>query len=617
VTTRPETSTTLAAVRALEVNYHALLSGSPDTVVLLEIDGGRLLDANANANALFGLDEATLRTRTLAGLCPPTQPDGTSSEDTVADYIRRVAGGEIRVLQITFANGKGGAVPCEMRLVKLPPPHENLMHARIVDITARVRGDALRKGQGRLLEMVALGAPLVETLDSLMLLIESQSDGVYCSVLLLDEDGKTIRTGAGPNMPPDYMALLDGFEIGPYTGSCGTAMFRKETVIVADIMNDPLWAPFTELVRPYGFRACWSTPIYLNREQILGTFAMYYKEVRSPVEDDMRLIGVATHLAGIAIERTRRERELTVYREHLEQLVDARTSELTVAVEQADKANHELAQALDYLRVAQDELVRRDKLAALGSLVAGIAHELNTPIGNSLVMSTTMADRAQKMADRVQAGLRRSELDTYLAESVTASDILTRNLQRAADLVSTFKQIGTDHDSAQRRRFSLSQLLGEIVPALRVSGKNMPISVELDAEPGLEMDSYPGPLTQVVTNLFDNCLVHAFEQGHKGSIRIGAHRISPDTIALSVADNGVGMPPAVAAKVYDPFFTTRLGSGGSGLGLHIAHNIVTGVLGGRIELVSNVGEGTTFTLIIPAVATDVAPVADKAAVTHA
>jgi signal transduction histidine kinase len=357
-------------------------------------------------------------------------------------------------------------------------------------------------------------------------------------------------------------------------------------------MNDPLWAPYKQLVAPHGLRACWSTPIYLNRDHILGSFAMYYREVRSPGADDMHLIAVATHLAGIAIERTRRERELTQHREHLEDLVAARTAELTAA--------------LDTLSMTQQELVRRDKLAALGALVAGVAHELNTPIGNSLVVATTMSEHAHSLEDEVAEGLRRSRLESYLARAHEASDILIRNLQRAAGLVASFKQLAVDQAVSQRRTFALSELLVELALPLRISIGKRPIKVELAIDPELAMDSFPGPLAQVIGNLFDNCLVHAFEGDAGGTIRFAASARGSAHVAIAISDSGSGIPPELHGKLYDPFFTTKLGSGGSGLGLHVAHNIVTGLLGGRIDVNSEPGKGTTFTLVLPLVAPGVA-----------
>jgi signal transduction histidine kinase len=475
-----------------------------------------------------------------------------------------------------------------VKMILLSMPPRRLMHVRVVDITQRNMADKLRVGQGRLLEMVARGAPLTETLDNLMLLIESQSDGVLCSVLLLDDDGQSVHPASGPSLPPAYMAALDGAAIGPAAGSCGTAMFRKDIVIVSDIENDPLWAPYKALVAPHGLRACWSTPIYLDKEHLLGSFAMYYREVRSPKQEDMRLISVATHLAGITIERTRRERELNQHREHLEELVAARTAELT--------------SALETLSLTQEELVRRDKLAALGTLVAGVAHELNTPLGNSLVVATTMAEHVDALSADAALGLRRSGLDTYLERAHEANAILIRNLQRAASLVASFKQLAVDQSMSQRRLFSLSELVQDLALPLRISIGKRPIALELDIAAGLAMDSFPGPLAQAISNVFDNCLIHAFEGDAAGAIRVSVATRASNMVTVAVADTGAGIAAEVLGRVYDPFFTTKLGSGGSGLGLHVAHNIVTGVLGGRIELHSELGKGSVFTLLLPTVA---------------
>ena len=592
----------MAAKQVLLVDYHVMLAGSPDTVLLLDVETGMLADVNTNAQQLFGLSEAALLARSLSDLCPAVQPDGARSGDVLAEWVRTIQAGVISGFTLTFVHASGRQLPCEVRMVLLPVPGRRLMHVRIVDVTERHKDERLRLGQSELLELIARGAALGETLDKLMLLIEGQAEGLYCSVLLLDEDGVSIRPLSGPSLTPEFMAALDGLAIRPEVGSCGTAMFTKEAVIVSDIMTDPLWANYRELAEQFGMRACWSTPIYLDRDHLLGSFAMYYKQVRSPTQDDMRLVAVATHLAGIAIERTRRERELVQHREHLEVLVNARTAELTTA--------------LGSLSLAQTELVRRDKLAALGSLVAGVAHELNTPIGNSLVVATTMAEHLDTLKHSVAEGLRRSQLENYLERTGEASAILVRNLQRAAALVASFKQLAVDQATSQRRRFSLSEMLPELVLPLRITIRQRPIAVELFVEPGLAMDSYPEPLAQVISNLFDNCVVHAFEGSTPGTIMIGAHRCARDTVAISIGDTvaisigdtGAGIAPELAEKVYDPFVTTKMGSGGSGLGLHMAHNIVTGVLGGRIELKTEHGKGSTFTLVLPAVAPEMASV---------
>ncbi len=204
------------------------------------------------------------------------------------------------------------------------------------------------------------------------------------------------------------------------------------------------------------------------------------------------------------------------------------------------------------------------------------------PIGNGLVVATTMAERTREIQASFLDGLRRSELGAYLTQASEADAIMLRNLQRAADLVSSFKQIAVDRASSQRRHFLLRQFVAELMLPLSTQLKAAGLTLTQDVPEDLAMDSYPGPLGQVLSNLLENCLRHAFEGCSGGAINVRA-RGSDDgqTITLSIADTGVGIAADDLVHVYDPFFTTKLGSGGSGLGLHVAHNIVTGVLGGH------------------------------------
>lgn len=588
--------------QTLEVNYHSILAGSPDAVLLFDIDNALLIDTNHLAEKLFGMPQATLLQGGIERVFPGLQADGRASTQLLQEKMQDTLQGKIVVFRAECRHRDGHAIACEIRLMRLSVPGRQLVHARIIDLTERNLAEALRAGQNALLEMIAKGAPLVPTLDRLLLLIEGQSRGVYCSVMLLDEDGRHMHSVAGPSLPREYMDLLDGMEIGPGVGSCGTAMFLGETVVVSDIEHDPLWAPYRGMAAAFGLRACWSQPIFGQDEQVLGSFAMYYREVRSPVPQELVLIDVAADLAGIAIARMRHEQELQRHRAHLEDLVARRTAALTLAKEQSEQANRELAAALEHLSITRDELVRRDKLAALGALVAGIAHELNTPIGNGLVVATTMAERTQALQAGLQDGLRRSELETYLAQAGEADAIVLRNLQRAADLVSSFKQIAVDRASSQRRHFLLRQFIAELMLPLSATLKGAGHVLTQRVPPDLAMDSYPGPLGQVLSNLVENCVRHAFEGRSGGTINITARAsANGETISIAIADNGAGIAAGDLARIYDPFFTTRLGSGGSGLGLHVAHNIVTGVLGGHIEAASSAA-GTTFTLHLPVVA---------------
>ena len=266
-----------------------------------------------------------------------------------------------------------------------------------------------------------------------------------------------------------------------------------------------------------------------------------------------------------------------------------------------ETANREMHEMLQKLSMTQETLLRSEKLAALGALVAGVAHELNTPIGNSLLVATTLADHTQHLSERMAqaSGLKRSELEAYIHDACAAGEFLYRNLNRAAELISTFKQVSVDQTSSRRRPFDLRQTVEEIVTTLTPMLKKTPFIIEQQVPPQILLDSYPGPLGQVIVNLVTNAVVHGFDGRAEGSIVIGARRRDAEMVELSVSDNGIGIPPDNLKRIYDPFFTTKLGAGGSGLGLNITYNIVTRVLGGSIDTQSTVGAGTTVTLVIP------------------
>ncbi|MDQ5915557.1 MAG: hypothetical protein QG584_1449 [Pseudomonadota bacterium] len=252
------------------------------------------------------------------------------------------------------------------------------------------------------------------------------------------------------------------------------------------------------------------------------------------------------------------------------------------------------------LRRAQDELIRAEKLAALGSLVAGVAHELNTPIGNSVTVASTLHEKTVEFADLISDGtLKRSSLNNYLTAAQTASDLLLRSLNQARNLVASFKQVAVDQTSDQRRHFDLREVVGEVLTTLSPTIRKTPFSVSIDIPEGIVMDSFPGPLGQIVTNFVTNALLHAFEGRLAGIITLHADSPEGGLLMLTVSDDGNGIPEEHLRRIFDPFFTTKLGKGGSGLGLNIVYNIVTGVLGGRISVRSSLGAGTTFVLTMP------------------
>jgi len=268
------------------------------------------------------------------------------------------------------------------------------------------------------------------------------------------------------------------------------------------------------------------------------------------------------------------------------------------------------AEAYRQLQDAQAQLVSQEKLAALGSLMAGVAHELNTPIGNSLLIASTMQEKAGRIEQLMNGpGLRRSQLAAFVADSQTAATLVMRGLTSAADLVNSFKQVAVDRTTEQRRQFRLQQVCHEVVATMMNRIRGTSHRIELALPESVAMDSYPGPFGQVLTNLINNALVHAFTPGQGGCMRLSASTACEGRVLIEFHDDGRGIPAEHLGRIFDPFFTTRLGQGGSGLGLSISYNIVTELLGGQISVRSSAAQGTSFLLDLPLCAPAGAPAA--------
>jgi signal transduction histidine kinase len=272
------------------------------------------------------------------------------------------------------------------------------------------------------------------------------------------------------------------------------------------------------------------------------------------------------------------------------------------ATEDELRASKEKAEsALLELNAAQRNLIDAERLAALGGLVAGVAHEVNNPIGISLTVASSFARRTDQFDAEIKSGatLRRSQLEEFVRSSRDASQQLVANLHRAGELIQSFKQVAVDRSHAERRQFSLDEATDQIIASLRPVLKKAPISLSVDVPAGLVVDGFPGSYGQILTNLFLNAANHAFSDGRSGAITISAKPRGNDDIEIIFADNGAGMTPDVQRQAFDPFFTTRRNEGGTGLGLHIVYTLVTQQLGGRMMLESRLGQGTTFRIIMP------------------
>jgi len=290
---------------------------------------------------------------------------------------------------------------------------------------------------------------------------------------------------------------------------------------------------------------------------------------------------IASHVA-VAIARMQADRAVRKAKESLEQ------------------QNAALAQALQQLTEAQSELVRQEKLASLGQMVAGVAHEINTPLGICVTATSHLVQELKLTREELAAGtMTEDSLDAFFDVVDQSLRIMTTNTQRAASLVRSFKQVAVDQSSDDIRSFNLGPYLNEVLLSLQPKLKGRPVKVEVACPPELVLDSFPGAVSQIVTNMVVNSLMHGFERNQAGRIHIRAALEDDGMVAFEYGDDGAGMDAETLAKLFDPFFTTKRGSGGSGLGGHILFNLVTGALKGTLRVDSSPGQGLRYYLRFP------------------
>tara|TARA_Y100000782_G_scaffold39408_1_gene43918 strand:- start:1090 stop:2709 length:1620 start_codon:yes stop_codon:yes gene_type:complete len=287
------------------------------------------------------------------------------------------------------------------------------------------------------------------------------------------------------------------------------------------------------------------------------------------------------------------ERELQTLNSRLEEEVNQRTVALK-------SANNELIQTLEKLHQFQRQIVENEKMASLGDMVAGVAHEVNTPIGLGITASTMMLDRLavidQQFKDKT---LKASAMERFINESRENLNIIYRNLDRAAQLISSFKQVAVDQTSEEAREVNVKQLIEETLMSMRPRLKKVTHTINIDCSETLNVMCKAGPLNQILINLIMNSLIHAFETVENGKIDVIARLTDDQKLKIIYKDNGSGIPTSIKKRIFDPFVTTKRGQGGSGLGMHLVFNLVTQALNGNIKLESEEGNGVEFTLTFP------------------
>lgn len=386
-------------------------------------------------------------------------------------------------------------------------------------------------------------------------------------------DGEHVHLVAHDQFSEESIAAVQKAYPAPLTSKnlISVALRERRVVHEPDVLVS---GGYSDLQRTSGYRSILVVPM-LRDEIAIGAIAVMRLEPQLFPRAQVELLKTFAGQAVIAIENTR-------------------------LITEVQERTRQLSRSLEDLRTAQDSLVQTEKLAALGRLVAGVAHEINTPIGTSLTVASAFINKTNRFEVEVASGgVRRSILTEFIANSREAASQIMINLGQAVDLIQSFKQVAADRNVSDRRRFDLGHVTEQVVKGLKFGLRSQNLTVSVACEPGLVMNSFPGPYGQVLTNLVLNSVTHAFPDGARGSVHIATQASGKDYVEVLFSDDGCGMSPEVRRQVFDPFFTTRRDQGSTGLGLHIVHNIVTNRLGGRINLESKSGAGTKIRIVVP------------------
>ena len=533
--------------------FTTLFEHSPEPMWIL--DDGRFVDCNSAAVRKLGYgDKAATLMRRPSDISPEFQPDGELSAGKFERILQQVARGHPQRFEWLHLKADGSAFMADVSLAPAILNGRSVVLCAWYDITQQKSHEkALLDLKDTLeLRVQERTVQLQEQREFLGSILNSTG----ALVMVLDRQGCFVQVNAA-------FERLTGY--------------RQE-----ELLGTPIW----ESIIPPSRRATVKA-----RHQHLTPRAKLARdiEVEWMARDGQPLLislnnallndasGELAYIVASGIDVTERKR--------------AERALLT--------ANERLSRSLETLQHTQAQLVQAEKMAALGGLVAGISHEINTPLGIGVTAATSLQEQLRTLKRAFEEGaMKRSTLENYLSQSLEGTDILVRNLMRAADLISSFKQVAVDQSSDERREFDLGLYIDEVVLSLQPRFKGRRIRVVNASEAGLRIDSYPGAIYQVLSNLLLNALLHAYDEDQEGLIRLEARRCG-DEIWIDCADDGKGIPAEIQDRIFDPFFTTRRGTGGSGLGLHIVFNLVVTTLRGSIQLRPGAARGTTFRISFP------------------
>ena len=550
--------------------FDALVELAPEGILVLDAASQHFIYANPSAETMLGCAREELLNNDIAQFFGAQGAGAPQLPIDWRDAIERALAGFVVNMEHVFRLVEGRHLICDMSLVRLPVPERKLLRVSIVDVTQREQRET--------------------DVNELNLRLQSLFNAAQeVAIISTDVNGRITVFNHGAE-------LMLGYTAQEMLGQSPERLHLTSEVLVrAGELTAQLGRPidgfetFVALTREGGSDIHNWTYVRKDHQRLRVSLAV--SAVRDKHGHIFGFLGVARDITA----QTAAQNDLLKLNRELDSRVQERTRSLQTSSEQ-------LQAALDRLQRAQHQLIQSEKLAALGYVVTAVAHELNTPIGNCLTVATTLEERTVEFEGHLAAGgLRRSDLDRYVQHTRAAMELLQDGLNRAANLVTRFKQVAVRQSDAQRQVFDLKEVVDTVWTRMEPTLRSTAYQVETYIPSGLSMQGCPSWIETILSNLVDNSITHGFEGRVRGLIQL--HAVADGTdLVLTYSDDGRGMSEEARSRVFDPFYTTTFGKGGSGLGMSICYNLVTGALGGSIQVTSIQGQGCSYTLRFPRMA---------------